>query len=244
MLVRIETEFMRVSQFTADASHELRTPVALIRTEAEIALRKSRDETEYREALGHILAEAENTSTLIETLLSLARADAGREKLDMKPVDLGQLTRKAADQWRHTIAAKHLNFSEDLGSNLRANGDEMALLRLLGVLLDNAVKYTPAPGSIELTLAQSDHAGIIKIRDTGIGIAADDQGKIFERFYRADKARTREMGGVGLGLAIGDWIVQKHHGRMTVDSAPGQGSTFTVELPLAAETNGATGSQE
>lgn len=233
MLARIEAQFLRVSQFTADASHELRTPVALIRTEAEIALRKSREAPEYRDALQHILLEAEKTSTLIETLLSLARADADREGLVKQPLNLREISQKAAEQWRLTIASKNLQFSEVLGeASLPIEGDEAALNRLLNILLDNAVKYTPAPGIIKLSLETKNQIATIQVEDTGIGISEEDQGRIFERFYRADKARTREFGGAGLGLAIAEWIVQQHQGRISLRSELGKGSTFTVEVPL------------
>jgi heavy metal sensor kinase len=233
MLARIETQFLRVSQFTADASHELRTPIALIRTEAEIALRKSRDEVEYREALGYVLSEAEKTSTLIDTLLSLARADAGREALTMQMLNLKEVVKKVGEEWRPLVAAKNLQFAEDFGEgNLFILGDEAALNRLLNILLDNAVKYTPSPGRIEMTLRQTNQTGAIAIQDTGIGIRKEDQARVFERFYRVDKARNREFGGAGLGLAIAEWIVQQHQGHIILESAPGKGSLFTVEMPL------------
>jgi signal transduction histidine kinase len=233
MLARIEAQFLRVSQFTADASHELRTPVALIRTEAEIALRKSREAPEYRDALQHILLEAEKTSTLIETLLSLARADADREVLVKQPLNLREISRKAAEHWRPTIASKNLQFAEELGeSGVPIEGDEAALNRLLNILLDNAVKYTPTPGTVKLKLETKNQIATIQVEDTGIGISEEDQGRIFERFYRADKARTREFGGAGLGLAIAEWIVQQHQGKISLRSELGKGSTFTVEVPL------------
>jgi signal transduction histidine kinase len=113
-------------------------------------------------------------------------------------------------------------------------GDMTALSRLLNILLDNAVKYTPSPGTIELRLEAIDESALITVRDSGIGISAEDQPRIFERFYRADKARSRELGGAGLGLAIAEWIIAQHRGHVTVQSAPGQGSSFLVELPLQA----------
>jgi signal transduction histidine kinase len=113
-------------------------------------------------------------------------------------------------------------------------GDMTALSRLLNILLDNAVKYTPSPGTIELTLEAKDESALITVRDSGIGISAEDRPRIFERFYRADKARSRELGGAGLGLAIAEWIIAQHRGQVTVQSAPGQGSSFLVELPLQA----------
>ncbi len=233
MLSRIESAFLKVSQFTADASHELRTPIALIRTEAEIALRKSRGEEEYREALWHVLSEAERTSILIESLLALARADAGRESLNLQPVDLRKITQDAVQDWGPRVLARNLTFAENITEvPLVVVGDANSLSRLLNILFDNAVKYTPPPGTIELTLKNKDRRAVITIRDTGIGIRQEDLHKVFERFYRADKARSRELGGSGLGLAIAKWIVEQHRGYVTVESSPTKGSTFIVDLPM------------
>ena len=234
MLARIETAFLGVSQFTADASHELRTPISLIRTEAEIALRKSRDPAEYQEALSHILHEAERTSALVEKLLSLARADAGRESLDMRRLDLGDTVREVANDWHYVMATHQLRFTESLAArDVCIAGDKTAVSRLLNILLDNAVRYTPSTGSVELALETKDETAVIAVRDSGIGISNEDRLRIFERFYRADKARSRELGGAGLGLAIAQWIVEQHRGSITVVSSPGKGSEFIVELPMS-----------
>jgi heavy metal sensor kinase len=236
MLARIENAFLKVSQFTADASHELRTPIALIRTEAEIALRKSRDEAEYREALYHVLAEAERTSTLIESLLALARADAGRESLNMQPVDLGKVTQDAVQDWGPRIFAHSLIFEDQITETpVFVLGDSSGLSRLLNIILENAVKYTPPPGKIGLSLKKIDQRVVITIRDTGIGISQEDLGKVFERFYRADKARSRQSGGSGLGLAIAKWIVEQHRGSMRVESSPAGGSAFFIDFPVCSD---------
>jgi len=149
MLVRIEHAFIRVTQFTADASHELRTPISLIRTEAEIALRRSRGDAEYREALRHILLEAERTSGLVEELLSLARADSGRETLQIASADLSAIVQEVSEQWQELMAARNLRFTREVtDAKVNVPGDRTALQRLLTVLLDNAAKYTPAPGTV------------------------------------------------------------------------------------------------
>jgi heavy metal sensor kinase len=233
MLDRIELAFQRITQFTADASHELRTPVTLIRTEAELALRRSRTEAEYKESLGHILFEAERTTNLIEQLLELARADSGQEVLDIQPVDLSQTLRSIVDRWQQVSAIRNLEFAAEIGDQPAVvMGDETLLRRLTEILLDNAFKYTPSPGSVRLSLKQNTDRACISVQDSGAGIAHEDQGRIFERFYRVDKARSRAHGGTGLGLAIAQWIVLQHRGTITVESRPGEGATFRVELPL------------
>lgn len=235
MLDRIESAFRRITEFTADASHELRTPVSLIRTEAELALRRNRGEAEYKESLQHILLEAERTTFLIEQLLSLARADSGRESLRLQPVDLCETLRSVIDGWQQVARIRDLQFSASFDvSPYYVLGDETLLRRLADILLDNAFKYTSAPGAVELSLTQKGDHVAITVKDSGLGIAEEEQAKIFERFYRVDKARTRVQGGAGLGLAIAQWIVAQHSGSIAVESRPGNGSTFRVELPMIA----------
>jgi len=235
MLARIETAFLRVTQFTADASHELRTPLSLIRTEAELALRRSRENAEYKEALRHILLEAERTTTLIEQLLSLARADSGRETLHLQPVNLSDTLRGVVEMWRQVATIRNLQFIADIeGADSFVLGDDAALRRVADIFLDNAFKYTPSPGSVHLSLEQKAESAVIVVQDSGVGIAEDDHRKIFERFYRADKARSREQGGAGLGLTIANWVVVQHGGSIEVDSRPGQGTTFRIELHRTA----------
>jgi signal transduction histidine kinase len=233
MLDRIELAFRRVTQFTADASHELRTPISLVRTEAELALRRSRGESEYKEALQHILLEAERTTSLIEELLALARADAGRETLNLHPVDVREILREVVEGWRRVAKISNLQFSDSIEARESlVLADEAALRRAIDILLDNAFKYTSSPGTVHLSLEQQNDKVVITVRDTGVGIAAEEQGKVFERFYRVDKARSRDMGGAGLGLSIAQWIVQQHAGKIEVESSLGKGSIFRVELPL------------
>ena len=233
MLGRIETAFLRVTEFTADASHELRTPVSLIRTEAELALRRPRKDVEYKESLLHILMEAERTTALIEQLLSLARADSGRETLEMQPVNVRETLQRVAESWQQVAAIRNLQFSSSIGtSDLFVMGDESVLRRLADILLDNAFKYTPSPGSVRLSLEQKADGAVISVQDSGVGIAESEHDKIFERFYRVDKARSRAQGGAGLGLSIAQWIVAQHHGSIVVESRPGDGSIFRIQLPL------------
>ncbi len=233
MLGRIESAFLRITEFTADASHELRTPIALIHTEAELALRRSRNEAEYRETLQHILYEAERMGILLEQLLALARADSGREALELRPIDLLATWRESAAKWKQVAALRSLQFEEHLTvQHMPVMGDANALRRVIDILLDNALKYTSSPGKVTLLGEEKNGRAVVSVEDTGIGIALADQARIFERFYRVDKARSRELGGAGLGLAIAQWIVQLHHGSITVRSEPGKGSMFQVEIPL------------
>jgi heavy metal sensor kinase len=233
MLDRLEASFNRITQFTADASHELRTPLALMRTTTEVSLRTSQTVAEYREAQEEILAELEKTSSLIEKLMLLARADAGVETVQRAPINMTECLRDACEDGKTLAEAKQLKFVEDIDTQeLLIEGDSHALRRLFLVLIDNAVKYTPAGGSVSVKLTQINGSGIAEFQDSGIGIGAEDLPHIFERFYRADKARSREFGGVGLGLSIAQWVVQAHRGSIEVQSTPGVGSIFRIRLPL------------
>ena len=236
MLARLEGAFHRMTKFTADASHELRTPVSVMRTSAELSLRKPRTAEQYREALCQILVESEKVSQLIEQLLILARADAGPAVLPLVPTDLTMTLSTACQEASPLAQAKQLTFCEFLPQQpLWIRGDASALGRLFLILLDNAVKYTPGGGRIEVRLSTEDGLAVANIRDTGIGIAPEDLPHVFDRFYRADPARSRESGGAGLGLAIGRWIVEAHHGEIRVESQPSKGSSFQIRLPLARE---------
>jgi heavy metal sensor kinase len=236
MLGRIESAFLRITEFTADASHELRTPIALIHTEAELALRRSRDESEYQEALRHILAEADRTAKLTEELLALARADSGREALNIRPTDLLPALHESASKWNQVASLHNLQFEQHLDAQrLPVMGDENALRRAIDILLDNAFKYTPAPGKVTLAAEENGGHVIVTVEDTGIGIAPEDQARVFERFYRVDKARSRELGGTGLGLAIAQWIVHLHQGSITVKSELGKGCVLEVVIPTSNE---------
>jgi two-component system, OmpR family, heavy metal sensor histidine kinase CusS len=233
MLGRLEASFNRITQFTADASHELRTPLALMRTTTEVSLRTSQTVADYREAQEDVLAELEKTSSLVEKLMLLARADAGVETLQHVPVNLAECLRDACKDGKILADANQLTFTEDIeSSELFVEGDSHALQRLFLILLDNAVKYTPSGGSIRVGLKRSDDSVVAEFRDTGIGITAEDLPNIFDRFYRADKARSREFGGVGLGLSIARWVAEAHRGSIEVQSTLGSGSVFRVCLPL------------
>jgi heavy metal sensor kinase len=233
MLSRIENAFQRIAQFTADASHELRTPLAVLRTRAELALRRPRSESEYREVLEQLLQGLERNSDLVERLMLLARADSGDRILQHEPVELDLILASVCEQGAMLSAAKNLRFSAELSPELLPiEGDSDFLERLLLILIDNAVKYTPPRGQIVISSHIEAGFAIVSVRDSGIGISEADLPHLFERFYRVDKARSRESGGVGLGLAIGRWIARAHRGEIEVESALGTGSVFRVRLPL------------
>jgi signal transduction histidine kinase len=223
-----------MSQFTADASHELRAPLSLIRTTAELAVNSGRTNTEYHEDMVQILGEAERTSRLIDSLLLLARADAGEDGFQRELTEVSTILREALVQASSLAAEKKIGMASDLSSEpIVIHGDGEALRRLFLILIDNAVKYTPAGGHVHVRLEASDGNAIVAVSDSGIGITETDLPYIFDRFWRADKVRSRGMGGAGLGLSIARWIVERHEGTIEVQSKAGQGSTFIVKMPLS-----------
>ena len=233
MLGRIESSVKRITQFTADASHDLRTPLSLIRTNAELALRRKRSEEDYRGSLARILTISEETSELIEGLLTLARADAGAAQLKCQSLDLRPILAKVVHQARFLAFAKGLSFSEHIPFETAPIFADSALIeRLLLSILDNAVKYTPIGGRVTVRASAEERFVTIEIEDTGIGITESDLPHIFERFFRADQARSREIRGSGLGLSIARWIAEMHQGSIEVTSRVGRGSSFRVRLPL------------
>ena len=233
MLERLEAAFKKIIQFTADASHELRTPVAVMRTRTELSLRKPRLAEEYREALTQVHSELEKTSELVERLMLLARADYGVEALQLATEDLREIVREVCGQGKTLSEAKDVHFREQIPEQpVWVKADAHALQRLFLILIDNAIKYTPKGGRVDVVVRRENGFAIGEIRDTGIGIAPEHLPNVFERFYRADKARSRESGGVGLGLSIGRWIAAAHSGTIEVQSSLGAGSIFQLRLPL------------
>jgi heavy metal sensor kinase len=233
MIARLENAFQKITRFTADASHELRTPLAVMRTTAEVALRAPEAGEEQRAALEHIVAEIERMSHLVENLLLIAKADSGAADLKKRRVDIVEAVREACFEADVLARVKGLSFETRLPEkSLWVNGDRDALRRLFLILLDNAVKYTPAGGSLAVVVGAENGHVLGTVRDTGIGIAREHLPHVFDRFYRADRARSRADGGAGLGLAIGRWIAEVHGGRLRVESEPQRGSSFHVELPV------------
>jgi heavy metal sensor kinase len=234
LLTRLETSFKEQQRFIADASHELRTPLAVLRGETEVALSKTRTIEEYEASLALIKDEAERLSHIVEDLFLLARQPIDAPaSLVKQPMSLNEVVRDCARAAQVLAMNKgvRLKTAQDSPS-IVLNGDDELLKRMMLNLLDNAVKYTPEGGEISIALARQNGNAQIEVRDTGIGIPEADHGRIFDRFYRVDKARSRALGGAGLGLSIVRWIVEVHGGKIEVNSAPGRGSKFVVELPL------------
>jgi heavy metal sensor kinase len=232
MIGRLEKAFQRQKQFTSDASHELRTPLAVIEAESTLALQKERPSSDYQRSLEIISQESSQMSSLIDQLLTLARADAGKEQWNFTEVNLGKLISNLSADVEVLCKEKGLSLQLGKTKDLVVNGDEARLRELFMNLLDNAISYTPAPGTVSVSFRREGQMAVVAITDTGIGIPAEDIPFIFERFYRVDKSRSRAEGGSGLGLAICRHIAEAHGGKIEVESQVGAGSTFSVWLPL------------
>ena len=230
MLSRLEDSVSRIQRFTADASHELRSPISFMRTVAEVALRNPQTDEESRELFEAILTESARASSLLEEMLLLARADSRETDLRFEPVDLADVLDDVQERVRTLAEAKNQHFTIRRAVNARVNGDRSSLRRLVWTLMDNAVKYTPPGGRIELSLETRGPEAHLTVRDTGIGIPEEMLSRIFERFFRADPSRA-QMEGSGLGLAIAKWIADMHHAVIAVESAEGRGATFRVVFP-------------
>jgi signal transduction histidine kinase len=235
MIARLETSFGALRRFTADASHELKTPLTVLRADVERAMHPNAQGSEAMQALEEALQETARMSDLVDSLLTLARADEGRFDLHREPVALGPVVRDVYET--ATILGEHAGLVVILSvlEEGVVDGDARRLRQLFLNLVTNAIKYTPAGGRVDLSLSQRLGDEIaFTVRDSGIGMSAADLSHVFERFWRADRARSRtsERGGFGLGLAISQWIAQAHGGRIAVQSRLGRGSVFTVTLPL------------
>ncbi len=234
MLGRLNVAFQEMRQFSADASHELQTPLTVLKGEIEVGLRTPRNAGEYHDILRSALEEIERISRLVEGLLLLSRADAGVLRMDRRLVDLRELGEKVALEVRPLAEAQSIQLEAQLEEAVVVQGDPDHLRRLLRNLVDNAIKYTPPGGRVGISLKKNETWAVLRVKDTGIGIAKEDQEKIFRRFYRTTAARDRGGSGAGLGLAIARSIAEAHEGRIQVESAAGRGSIFTVFFPLAS----------
>jgi two-component system OmpR family sensor kinase len=223
-------------RFVSDASHELRTPVAAIRSMIDVALFEPMEQDKYTAVLRTVNAEAERLGHLVSDLLALARADEGQAHLEKEEVRLDVLIDAVAANAEPLASEKNITLHVEADKPVTALGDEARLIQMTMNLLDNAITYTPAGGSVTLSTTVENGRARLRMQDTGIGIAAEHLPHIFERFYRVDPAHARtERNNNGLGLSIAEWVVRAHNGSITVESQPGKGSTFTVLLPLTTE---------
>jgi two-component system sensor histidine kinase CiaH len=227
-LTPVEQAFERQNVFVADASHELRTPLAVIRANAEFLQERQPASEEAAE----IVSETDRLSSLVDSLLAVARGDQnGAVAYD--ELDLGAVVEGSAASMRSLASERQIALDVSAAPELRVRGSREQLRQLVVILVDNALRYTGEGGRVEVDVARRDGSAVIAVTDTGIGIPSEALDHVFERFYRADDARTRDSGGAGLGLAIAHKLVDEHGGRIAADSTPGEGSTFTVTLPLA-----------
>jgi two-component system, OmpR family, sensor kinase len=233
MFGRLEASFERQVRFTADASHELRTPLAVLYSHAELALARPRSEEDYRDTLQSCLSAAARMRALVDGLLTLARADAGRLELARQPLDLCRVAEEVAEQYAQQATQVGVTLAADVPERpVRVSGDAVFLARVAENLLANALRHTLAGGQVRVSVAEEGGRALLSVTDTGCGIPTEDQPRIFERFLRVDKARSRASGGSGLGLAICKSLVEAHGGTIRFTSQPGQGTTFVVDLPL------------
>ena len=237
MMARLESSFGALRRFTADASHELKTPLAVLRADVERAMHVTPGSTEQAVALEEALAETTRMAELVDQLLTLARADEGRFDIHREPVHLAPLVREVFETATILGESAGLTVLLPAVEDATVMGDYSRLRQLFLNLVTNAIKYTPRGGTVEMSLARRPGAVMLSVRDTGIGISGADLPHIFERFWRADRVRSRlsERGGFGLGLAISQWIAQAHGGTLTVQSRLGRGTIFTLTLPLQEE---------
>ncbi|MDO8544242.1 MAG: ATP-binding protein [Opitutaceae bacterium] len=235
MVGRLHRSFAQMRQFITDASHELRSPLAVLRGEVELGLKARLDANRCQEILGLCAVEIARLSGLVETLLFLSNADAEKAALDFKPVNLTRVMDEMAEQTRILAEAKGVEVTLVNGHGIVMPADEMRVRQLLLNLVGNAVKFTPPGGRITLSCRSVDGQAEFVVRDTGIGIEPKHLPHVFDRFYRADRSDPGAGGGYGLGLSICRWIVEAHRGTIQVESVPGKGSAFTVRLPLADE---------
>jgi heavy metal sensor kinase len=234
MVQRLDEAFQYSRRFMADASHELRTPLTVLRGELESVSQEPALAPEWRERLGSALEEVERLASIVEGLFAISRLDAGEAAAEWVKLDLARLAAATADQMALLAEDKNIQVTCAAAEPVWVEGDQARLKQVVVNLLDNAIKYTLQGGAVTLSVSSIDSKAVLEVADNGIGIPAEALPRVFDRFFRVDKARSRELGGAGLGLSIVKSICTAHHGRVEASSPPGQGSRFRVELPQAA----------
>jgi heavy metal sensor kinase len=234
MIAKLEKSFRQVKRFTADASHELKTPLTILRGEVEVGLKKRRGLKEYQRILASNLEEINRMSRVVEDLLTLSRADMGELTMEREEIELSAIAREVWQDLRLLAKKKGVQLKFMDNGFTRVEGDSLFLRQLVLNIAENGLKYTPAGGEVTVRVKGDRDRGVVMllVSDTGVGIPQKDLKRIFDRFYRVDRARSRETGGTGLGLSICQWIAHAHEGQIAVESRVGKGSTFTVTLPM------------
>jgi two-component system heavy metal sensor histidine kinase CusS len=238
LLGRLETAVARLTQFTGDISHDLSTTITIMLTTAGLALSRERSNEEYRTALSTISVECEATSQLLDDLLAVARADLVHQNIEWEPVNISEIVLEVCRHFEARAKRKDQSLTSNVATEIWMLGDFSLLRRMVMILLDNAIKYTPESGSILISLITRFEVIQLQVSDTGIGIPAEALPKIFDRFYRVDEARSQDEASSGLGLSIAKWVVEAHQSTISVDSTPGEGSTFTVSIPVKNKASG------
>lgn len=234
MIERLDDAFQHINRFSADASHELRTPLTILQLELEGIAQDHRRDTALGDQIGSALEETHRMSRIVESLLAISRLDAGEVKMDKTRLDLGELATSTADEMRLLAEEKSIHLRTHAALRVHVEGDRTRLQQVIVNLIDNAIKYTQDGGTVEIHVGQEENAAILEVSDNGPGIPAHALPHVFERFYRADKARSRASGGAGLGLSIVKAICAAHNAEVKVSSGEGRGSCFRVELPALA----------
>ena len=233
LLARLETAVSRLSQFSADASHDLRTSITVMLATAQLSLHRHRSEEEYRDSLAKIVTECRTASTLLDALLSLAQSDNFVHEVAFKKINLCELLVSGCRRVEDLAESSGILLDWHLPAEfVYIEGDELLLQRLLGILLDNAIRYTPESGEIRAEVSTTGNNAFVIVRDTGVGMSEDVRQHIFDRFYQADLRERKSNAGNGLGLSIGRWIADAHGAELTVESTPLQGSVFQIKFPL------------
>jgi two-component system, OmpR family, heavy metal sensor histidine kinase CusS len=240
LLARLEAAVSRLSQFSADASHDLRTSITVMLATAQLSLHRHRSEEEYRDALGKIVTECRTASTLLDALLSLAQSDNFVHQVAFKNIDLCELLIGGCRRVEDLAESSGILLDWHLPTEtVYIEGDELLLQRLLGIILDNAIRYTPESGEIRAEVSTIENHALVIVRDTGVGMSEDVRLHVFNRFYQADLRERKSNAGSGLGLSIGRWIADAHGAELTVESTPLQGSVFQIKFPVSVTASSA-----